>query len=139
VGHALAGQRHLVVTLMSTLQLVDHGAVERRNFDRSTEGSLAEADRHRHHQVIALALEKGMIADLDVEPHVAARLAGEAGMPLTAKDKLTPARDHTGRQFHLQVAHPLHETAGVASSTRLRDDLAAAAAARATPLHGQNE
>src|SRR5476649_1399172 len=113
-----------------------HLAGQRRHFDFTTQGRLAERDRHFAMQVVAFALEHGVRLDVDFHIQIARRAAIGTRFAVAGRADAHAVVD-ADRDLHFQRLVALDATGAAARCARIGDDLAGAVAFRAGLLDAE--
>src|SRR5476649_2370823 len=113
-----------------------HLAGQRRHFDFTAQGRLAERDRHFAMQVVAFALEHGVRLDVDFHIQIARRAAIGTRFAVAGRTDAHAVVD-ADRDLHFQRLVALDATGAAARCARIGDDLAGAVAFRAGLLDAE--
>src|SRR5271167_4985072 len=127
--HSLLAQTQLLSALRSRRNLQQSAAIDRRYFDLPAQAGFRETDWNREINVVAVALEDGMLARAHDDVEIACGCAHRAGIAAARKtNALTVAR--ASLDADLERLGALHAALAVTHVAH-RAVLAAAAAARA--------
>src|SRR5262249_34998183 len=133
---ALAAQAERLAVLRPFGQ-VDLGlSAQGRHLDRAAERGGRECHRHGAVQVVAVALEDVVRLDADLGGEIARRAAVRARLAVAARADAHPFVD-AARDLHLERLVALDLAGAIAGGAGVGNDLAAAAAVRASLLDAE--
>src|SRR5262245_49161980 len=101
LGHPLPGQPQDLAVLGAGRHLEPGRAVEHGHLHLGAQRGLGERDRHRAQEILAVAGEEGVVADVDHDVEIARRPAAQSPLALAGHPQLHVGVD-AGRDAHLQ-------------------------------------
>src|SRR5205807_1631808 len=118
---------HYFAALDSTLKRTCDRTIQSRHLNVSTQGRLAERDRDLADEILAVALEEGVLADPNKAEQITARRLRVAGFTFPAQPN-SSARVDAGRDRYLQRSIGQNPARAVTVGTWRSDNNASASA-----------